>query len=349
MFGRNWMNVAPCRARIRWMVGPALLGSLTLGAAEATAQQWVPIRSGLPWASGANGGGGGMADLQAMRGRPLDFRTTFLRQDTWQGLLAGTSNVRSIVTTGAAAVVAFGMMPQTHRGQHVPCAQGQFDSYIRTFGTSLVNAGASRAVLRLGWEANRLNGFAWAVTGDGSDYKRCFRRWVSVLRSLPGQRFVVDWNMQEKSVFPIDQMYPGNDVVDVIGINVYDRCVPVRSETHWTSWLNAKHGDGRNPRGPATWLQFAKARGKKMSIPEWGIGGPSEVKACTQPGFDNPFFVRKWHAFIKANATSLAYEGYFNGHGYANDSLGSHKLAPTTYNPLSASVYRELWGPSFRP
>lgn len=322
----------------------AVLGGLALVPVGAAAQQWVPIRSGMPWPSGANGCCGGMSDLEALRGRKLDFRTTFLRYDTWNGMVATAPNVKNLVADGAAAVAAFGLMPATHRGQHLECRQGRFDSYIRAIGTAFVNNGAPRAILRLGWEANRLNGFPWAVTGDGSEYKRCFRRWVSILRAVPGQRFVIDWNMQDKSVFPLDQMYPGNDVVDIIGINVYDRCKPTRTQAQYNSWMNARHKDGRNPRGPKSWLEFARTRGKKLSIPEWGIGGPSVVKACAEPGFDNPLFVRNWHAFLKANAAMIAYEGYFNAHGHKDDSLGSHKLAPTRYNPLSAAAYRELWG-----
>ena len=323
----------------------AILAGLALISWQAAAQQWIPIRSGMPWASGANGCCGGMSELEALRGRKLDFRTTFLRTDTWAGMIATAPNVRGLVSDGAAAVAAFGMMPATHRGQHAQCWQGQFDSYIRSIGRGFVNGGAPRAVLRLGWEANRLNGFPWAVTGDGSDYKRCFRRWVSILRTVPGQRFIIDWNMQDKSVFPPDQMYPGNDVVNIIGINVYDRCRPVRTQAQYDFWMNAKHKDGRNPRGPKSWVEFARQRGKKLSIPEWGVGGPSVVKACAEPGFDNPMFVRNWHAFLSANAGILAYEGYFNAHGYTNDSQGSHKLAPTIYNPQSSAVYKALWSP----
>jgi hypothetical protein len=165
-----------------------------------------------------------------------------------------------------------------------------------------------------------------------------------VLRTVPGQRFVIDWNMQDKSIFPPDRMYPGDDVVDIIGIDVYDRCPPLHDERRWSGWLNAKHNDGRNPRGPGAWLAFARQHGKKLSIPEWGIGGPSRVRFCVEPGFDNAMFVRRWFGFLRENAASIAYEGYFNAHGFSDDSLGSHKLAPARYNPRSAAVYRQLWG-----
>jgi hypothetical protein len=276
----------------------------------------------------------------------LDFRTVFIQRNTWSGMLVSVPGVMWHQGDGAAIVVAVGMLPESHRGQHAACARGDFDAHIRTFGQSVVNYGAPKAILRLGWEANRLNGFPWAVTGDGSDYKACFRRWVSVLRTVPGQRFVIDWNMQDKSIFPLDQMYPGDDVVQIIGINPYDRCPPLRTEAQWNAWYNSKHKDGRNPRGIGTWLAFARQHGKKFSVPEWGIGGPLvPISKCGgESGIDNPFFIRKMFAFFQANAKDIAYEGYFNGHGAETASRGSHKLAPTIYNPLSAAAYRELWG-----
>jgi len=323
-----------------------LAASVALPAVPAQAQQWVPIRSGLPWASGANGGSGGMRDLQAMRGRMLDVRTVFMRRDTWAGMIVSTPGVRWHRADGAAIVAAFGMLPETHRGQHAACARGNFDAHIRAFGRGLVANGAPRAILRLGWEANRLNGYPWAVTGDGSSYKACFRRWVSVLRSVPGQRFVIDWNMQEKSIFPPDRMYPGNDVVDIVGVNTYDRCPPLRTEAQWNAFFNSKHRDGRNPRGLGTWLAFARKRGKKLSVPEWGIGGPFVPfsKCGGESGIDNPLFMRKMFGFLKANAKDIAYEAYFNGHGAETARRGSHKLAPAKFNPRASAVYRDLWG-----
>jgi len=325
------------------VVAAALLFSIVTA---ASAQQWVPNRSGMPWPSGAVGCCGGMSALQAFRGRKLDFRTTYLFRDSWAAMIAHAGSVGGLVADGAAAVVALGLMPETHRAQHRQCRLGQFDPQIRSVGAALVRAGTPRAILRLGWEANRLNGYPWNVTGDGSEYKACFRRWVSVLRTVPGQRFVIDWNMQDKSIFPLDQMYPGDDVVQIIGINPYDRCPPLRTEAQWNAWYNSKHKDGRNPRGIGTWLAFARQHGKKFSVPEWGIGGPLvPISKCGgESGIDNPFFIRKMFGFFQANAADIAYEGYFNGHGAETASRGSHKLAPTIYNPLSSAAYRELWG-----
>jgi hypothetical protein len=43
---------------------------------------------------------------------------------------------------------------------------------------------------------------------------------------------------------------------------------------------------------------------------------------------------------------SIAYEGYFNGHGFTNASKGSHKLAPSSQHPNAAATYRLPWTPT---
>lgn len=330
------MSPMPVRTTAR----AALLGALLLAPAAAQAGvAWGEAKSGLPWASGANGG---LDELERHRGLRLDLRTMFLSLRNFPDMVRDTAYARKLVRAGSKVVVALGLMPQSHRGQHVACARGRFDGYIRGVARGLVEAGAPGAILRLGWEANRMDGFPWAVTGDGRSYKACFRRWVSALRATPGQRFTIDWNMAQRGTFPlhIDRMYPGNDVVDVIGVQNYDRCPPVRTEREWEEKTKATTRSG-SPAGLDTWLAYAKSKGKRLSMPEWGIGGPRGV--CREPGIDNPFFIRKTHEWLRANARWIAYEAYFNGHGGPSARRGTHKLAPASHNPRSAAAYRSLW------
>ena len=334
------------------MIRPLILAAALVACVlPAHAQQKVAIRSGLPWASGAGGYSGGMEELEAMRGRPLDVRVLFLPIDRWSNMIAGAKHAGTHARTGARISIGIGMLPEESRGQHMACWQQRFAHHIRAIGAGLINNGAPDAIIRLGWEANRPNGYPWAVVkGKEREYIGCFRKWVNQLRSLAGQRFVIDWNMQDKSGFPASAIYPGGAWVDLIGINVYDRCPPIRDDAAWTQWIYRKHGDGWNPRGPATWLEFATTRGKKLSIPEWGIGGAQTVKYCSEPGFDNAWWVRKWHGWLSANAGHIAYAAYSNFHGdgqsngIAPTKGGSHRLAPSTWNPQSSAVYRELWG-----
>lgn len=318
----------------------AAAASLTLapGAGKA-AVTWGGLQSGLPWASGGNGD---LATLESLRGRRLDVRTGYLPKSNWRDMIRSAPAVRYLGARGAKPVVAFGMLTNQTRGQLSQCAGGQFDTYIRQIGQAMVNAGQPGSILRIGWEGNRVNGFPWAVTGDGTSWKGCFRRWVSVLRSVPGQRFVTVWNMGQKGTFRenIDRMYPGNDAVDVVGTQFYDRCTAIRSQAEWNQRLNKKSRNG-SPLGIGAWLAYAKSKGKRLAIPEWGISGPRYL--CPDAGFDNPLFIQLFNGWLRQNAGSIAFEAYFNGHGIPNPRGGSHKIAPTTWNPRAAAAYRSLW------
>ncbi|MEK0083668.1 glycoside hydrolase family 26 protein [Benzoatithermus flavus] len=298
---------------------------------------WGGQRSGLPWASGASSGS---SDLESWRGRRLDVRTGFLAIRQGWAELTQVSWLRDWVAAGGYPVVAVGLLPESARGQLAQCANGAFDAHIREIGRDLVAVGAGNAILRLGWEANRMGGFPWSITGDPGPYKGCFRRWVQVLRTVPGQLFTFDWNMGSRGSLPyhVDQAYPGAEYVDVIGVQYYDRCPPALTQADWDKRYNSYNTTTGSPYGLGKWLAYARSKGKRLSVPEWGIGGPTD--ACARPGVDNPLFVENMFRFFRVNAASIAYEAYFNG----ALPTGSHVIAPPDDNPLSWAKYNALWG-----
>ncbi|MFO1075734.1 MAG: hypothetical protein U1E17_24125 [Geminicoccaceae bacterium] len=321
-----WLLAASLALAV-WLPQPAGAG-VTLSAG----------RSGLPWASGTSNAS---VQLERWRGRRLDVSTVYMAMDNWRDIVRSAEWVSPKVA-GARLVLAQPMLPASHRGRHAECAQGRYDSYIRALGNGLVRNGAGNAVIRLGWEANRMGGFPWAVTGDGSSYKACFRRWVAVLRATPGERFLIDWHMSAGGNLPyhVDRIYPGGDVVDIMGVGQYDTCPPIRSVADWQEKIHKRNRTG-GPFGLATWLAYAQSKGKALSIPEWGIGGPRDL--CRKPGFDNPLYIRMMHEFLRDHARAIAYESYFNGDGGRSPRLGTHQLFPSRYNPRAAAAYRALW------
>jgi hypothetical protein len=302
---------------------------------------WGGRLSGLPWSSGGTANPDG---FEAYRGRRLDVRTGYATIKKGWAEVVQLAWVDQLVTPGSQPVMAVGLVPEAARGQLAQCAAGAFDAWIREVGRDLVAEKAGNAILRLGWEANRMGDFPWAVrvASDAGPFKGCFRRWVQVLRTVPGQSFTFDWNMGSQGDLPyhVDQIYPGNDFVDIIGAQYYDRCPPALTQADWDKRYVLKNATNGSPYGLGRWLAYAKSKGKRLSVPEWGIGGPTD--ACEKPGVDNPFFIEKMWQFFSANAGSIAYEAYFNG----AMATGSHQLVPTTVNPLSSAKYRELWGPA---
>jgi hypothetical protein len=91
-------------------------------AAHAAGVAWGGSKSGLPWASGASSG----ADpLESFRGRKLDVRTMFVSTKYWSDMIRDTSHARKLAKQGSKVVVALGLMPRTHTGQHAQCGRGK--------------------------------------------------------------------------------------------------------------------------------------------------------------------------------------------------------------------------------
>ena len=319
----------------RALFGAMLALVLSAGAVEAQA---IPKMSGLPWASGANKPP--PADFGRWRGRPVDVHTRYFAITTWE-LMRLSANAKP--TAGAVSVIGLAMLPETHRGQLAQCAAGAFDRQITAIRDHMMIRGWRGSYIRLGWEANRVPGspghaFAWAATGDGTSWRACFRRWAGILN--PGvKNFPLVWNMANIGTFkhPIENLWPGNDVVDVVATQFYDRCPVSRTPAQFRARLDVKDKVG-NPAGPLAWLKWAQARGKRWAMPEWGIGGSTTV--CKDHGVDNPVFIQEMHAFLRANATAVAFESYFGG---ADSKTGTHALYPGSANPKAAAAYRNLW------
>jgi hypothetical protein len=363
---------------VAWLLAGLVLAQTSFATA---APRLVESRSGLPWPSGATKPGIG---FEAWRGnRLMDVYTLFLRRNNWtQVIQTAQESVSRASTLGPRLVIAVPMLPKTQKGQLERCAVGAFDPPIRSVTDAMLSAGGQALanqgkpiILRLGWEANLIAvGHPWRATGDGISWRDCFRRWVGILDPkvdhdadplTPPQRrkrFLITWNMANRGTLPhtIENMWPGDDYVDIVGSQFYDRCpaMPENDEAAWQQRSDGIDGYG-NPVGVQAWLRYARSKRKPYAVPEWGVGGPRDV--CDNPGRDSPFLIRKMFEFFRANAADIAYEVYFNGHGWPDDSKGSHKLfAPEPafpepgsprylayvqrYNPRSATMYRQLWG-----
>jgi hypothetical protein len=346
----------------------------------ATATQVEASRSGLPWPSGVFTSSATSTALEAWRGRAFDVETLFFGTTTWTHMIASAGVLKKkLPGLPSRLIVALGMLPLDHWGQLEACAAGRFDPFIHALTAAMLNHGAAAAaaagrpiLIRLGWEANAVDSnYPWGVTGDGTSWRACFRRWVDILNPITNsatsppsrqKNFLIVWNMANRGTFkhPIDNMWPGDDYVDIVASQYYDRCPPLvdGDEIEWQRRLSARDAQG-NPAGPLSWLNYARLKGKPYAIPEWGVGGPRDI--CGRPGIDGPYFIKKMYDFFQLIAPDLAFESYFNGHGFIDDSKGSHKLFALEpsfpdpdsphyltyvhrYNPKAAQMYRALWG-----
>ena len=156
-------------------------------------------------------------------------------------------------------------------------ARGDYDARYIDAAQKIAAAtqGDGPIYIRTGWEFNAdwspKKNSAW---GQPENYVEAFRNFVDAFRSVD-DRFQFEWtpNIGDFGMNPADA-YPGNDYVDVIGMDFYwdsqqawSTKDPVRA---WDWMVNQKYG--------LQWLEdFADANGKPTAYSEWGVNSPDSA------------------------------------------------------------------------
>ncbi|MFI1762302.1 glycoside hydrolase family 26 protein [Streptomyces sp. NPDC020800] len=146
------------------------------------------------------------------------------------------------------------------RGLLRRAAAGEFDQHFRALAQHLVDLGATDTILVLGWEMNGIT-YSHRCGPEPEDWKRYWRRIVTVMRSVPGQQFRFDFAPNRGAdAVPWPLCYPGDDVVDIIGMDSYDQPQGITFDRQ----VSERYGLQFQ-------VDFAKAHGKPTSYPEWGL------------------------------------------------------------------------------
>lgn len=208
---------------------------------------------------------------------------------------------------GRRLVLAVPLLPTSARGQLSVGAAGLFDEPFLRLARNMVSRGLGASVIRLGWEANTRS-HPWSAEGDPRSYKQFFRRIVAVMRSVPGATFSFDWTANAgvgggSVLTTFSSFYPGDDVVDLIGLDVYDIKWQDSTSTpanRWAFTLNQRLGLAEH-------RAFALAHGKQVSFPEWGMYAKGDEFGG---GGDNPYYVTRMADWF--SLANPAYQSYFN-------------------------------------
>lgn len=216
-----------------------------------------------------------------------------------------------LVPTGVAA----------QAGWRAQGAAGAFSAYDRLLATVLVRSGLGNAYVRLGNEANG----AWEPDWIGTTktqwhlWRELWRRTALAMSSVPGAHFHFVWCISPGvGHVPLGDYYPGNDVVNAIGVDIYDTGLLDPGPNRWTSLLGAG--------GIQRLLDFASAQGKPVAIPEWGLWSPPVG------GGDDPAVVRGVADLSRQPGTVL--QDYFYA-GITGAALAS--------SPRSLAAYRRAF------
>jgi hypothetical protein len=177
--------------------------------------------------------------------------------------------------------------------------------------------------IRTGWEFNA-DWFPWSATngsGTAADYITAYRNFVTTFRSI-SDRFVFEWcpNIGVQGTNPINpaDAYPGNEYVDVIGMDFYyDISWDQKGQNGLEAWnykVIEKYG--------LQWIvDFAAEQGKPIAYSEWGINNP-----------DGTAYMELFADWLKNSPVEVLYQNYWN-----SNAAFAGMLSEDQYPLLSAA------------
>ncbi len=304
----------------------------------ATVPGGVTVPGGGPLSGGWTSGvaAGTLAEANqwaAFRGRPVDVIVTFADRSSWETITHPWlgSDPEKFAGFAGTWVISQPFFPDSG-GDIGACASGAYNSHWQEFGRWLIGQGRANSIVRLAWEFNG-DWFPWSASNKPGSWVGCFQQVVGAIRQTDAQARI-DWTLNSHTDGAFD-FYPGDAYVDVIGIDTFDMWPASTDENSWNTQCDEAEG-------LCSVIKFARAHGKKFSVPEWGLVGTHDTGAgrAGQSGGDNPFYIRKMHDTFVANADVVSYEAYFSNSDPGN--VHSSLTGPVE-EPSSAQAYASLW------
>ncbi len=303
---------------------------------------------------------------EAMLGQALGMITAFGDSQAWNGWGNGAGNISNTMESSAqydlsqlagcgktliwsqplamgyGAFNVFGYAGDTNHPKSglQDVASGAFDASFTYIAKQLIANGFANAIVRLGWEFN-LAVFPWGnpwtnQNSHASSYIAAYRHVASVMRAVPGNQFRLMWCPNKgKPSSPTTNVvlaYPGDDVVDFIGMDVYDddldwvnpqgfgTNINKSSSQRWQesclglvadqrlAWLSAF---STNPAMRPGFSGMHSTGTKPIVIGEWGAGGPTSLqnptndtyaRAVAYAGGDDGYYVGQMLSWMQANS-----------------------------------------------
>jgi hypothetical protein len=203
------------------------------------------------------------------------------------------------------------------RGELRKGAAGAYDRHFRVLARRLVSLGVPDTVLVLGWEMNGIT-YTHRCGPDPGAWKTYWTRIVRAMRSVPGgRRLRFEFAPSRgRDAVPWPRCYPGDRYVDVIGMDAYDQPYGMTFPQQVAE-----------PYGLAAHVRFARAHGKPIAYPEWGLFRNG----------DNPGYVRgmlTWFARHRPLYQTIS-------------DYCPHGVWRCRANPKSSDVYRSMMAGPF--
>jgi hypothetical protein len=310
-------------------VRPAGVATTTTTLVSSSALTWT----WKGWVSGASGPETLGSSFGAFRGEPVGLVGVWA--DRGAETQTRMASVGEYAGFNGEMDVAVGALVKGETWEEA--AAGQFVARWTTAVRNLkaMRAGKGTTYIRI---AHEMNGdwMVWGVTSKNLQaYKKGYRLYASIVRKeFPQARLTWSPNGGNHTDVSIDDLWPGGDVVDVIGPDIYDFDPDPTTAGSWSKetnkWLTA-----HSPTGLDAWRQYAAKRGKPIALPEWGLASG-----------DDPGWITKVHDAMARYAAGhgsrqaagrFVYDCYFNAEQ-------SFKLLNGP-NTAAADAYAKLvWG-----
>ncbi len=187
---------------------------------------------------------------------------------------------------------------------YAAAAAGAYDERWRAAAAALAAARGDAAAPTFVRPWHEMNGdwyAEWVVTaGNVGDYRAAFARYAGILRAAMPQVLIV-WSPNDgtHTELGVAEMYPGDDVVDVIAPDSYDWTPAEWGADRVAAYI--ARGSAADPAGVESWRLFALEHGKPMGLPEWGLCRRS---GC---GGDHPAYITAMHTWMSEHANTATW------------------------------------------
>ncbi|MFF1415904.1 glycosyl hydrolase [Streptomyces sp. NPDC058289] len=320
----------PRRRLASTCIGTVTAGLLATGAALAAPEE-QSAQSDIAMGAYLDYGPPGVARIPFLSnwlgGKEIRVGHTYLPGDQWAGIEGGVSFLddwarwrrqrddRLFVLNVPMQERNEDRVPDRQVAQLIRAgAEGHYDRHFKKLAERLVALGVPDTVIVLGWEMNGIT-YTHRCGPDPENWKAYWKRIVNTMRSVPGQKFKFDFTPNRGTdAIGWTKCYPGDDVVDIVGMDSYDQ------------------GPGRNfddqisqPYGLQQHVDFARAHGKEISYPEWGLFRNG----------DNPEYVRRMLQWIEKQKPLY----------HTITDYCPHGVWQCKQNPASTKVFREALTP----
>jgi hypothetical protein len=297
----------------------------------------------------------GVTSFAAVTGTQVTYASDYLPSNTgWSGLDGQGGSLSWLTsawaTSGYTLILGVPIIPTDSSGTPVGTlaggAAGSYNAYYVTLAKTLVSAGLGGSYLRLGWEFDG-TWYAWSVANatQAANFAAYWRNIVTAMRSVPGAAFKFVWNPAgiQGDTWSLSAAYPGNSYVDEVAFDIYDiswdpNCFLGATPNNVTTPTESNcefHDMMKQPNGLDWLVSFARAHGKPISIPEWGL----EIRSDGHGLGDDPTFIINMYRWMAVHDVAYSIYWEFNSLNYKS-SLSNNGFT-TALHVFKAEFSRE--------